>query len=510
MTHMSRGRRAAVLVALSVAVSVVLLGTTILNVALPALHEELDATNSQQQWILNAYTLTFAGFLLVAGAIGDRFGLRRTLLVGLAGFAVVTMVGAFAPGSGLLIVMRGISGVFAAAIMPISLAIIVRTFPRDRVAGAIAAWAAVSGLSIALGPLVGGALIDAGLWWGSVLVMVAVLAAVGLVLAAIVLPDLEPSSNHARLRLLPVGYSIVGIGLLVWGVIHGGQQNEWGSLQTVLPLVVGAAVLALLVATEARRDDALADVRLLANPRFTVAVSMLTLGTFCVYGFLYFSMFYIQVQRGYSPLQAGLILLPLSAGLIMGGPISRRIDAQIGAPSTMTAGMSVTAISMGLFAMMGQHTPIAVFMTLAFTLAFGFAMVLAPGTTLAMSEVPAGRDGSGSALVNTLRQLGSVMGVAVLGSVLWGGYRSHIEPDLAGSPDHSAAAASLGETLAFAGPDAGLVSAAHASFTSAMQLTTIVGAVIAAIAAAGAPAVEVAMRRRRAKVFEEKDEAPVR
>lgn len=204
MKDLTRGRQALVLTTLGVAVSVVLLGTTILNVALPALNEQLHTTNTQQQWILNAYTLAFAGFLLVSGAIGDRYGLRRTLLAGLAGFAIATAISAFATSPTLLIAMRGLSGVFAAAIMPVSLAIIVRTFPRDRVAGAISVWAAISGVSIALGPLIGGALIDAGFWWGSVLMLVAVLTAVGLILAATTIPDPEPSGGGARLRLSPV------------------------------------------------------------------------------------------------------------------------------------------------------------------------------------------------------------------------------------------------------------------------------------------------------------------
>ncbi|MFC3245030.1 MFS transporter [Gordonia humi] len=303
----------------------------------------------------------------------------------------------------------------------------------------------------------------------------------------------------------PVIYSILGIGLLVWGgVIDGGQQGNWGAPRVVLPIVAGVAVLALLGVTEARHRAPLADVRLLAKPRFAVAVTVLTLGGFSVYGFLYFSTFYIQVQRGYSPFQAGLILLPLAAGLVIGAPASPRIAARCGASATMAVGMAVTAIAMGLLAMIEQHTPIAAFMALAFVLALGFAMVLAPGTAVAISEVPAGREGAGSALVNTLRQLGSTLGVAILGSVLWGSYRSHLEQRLAELPNHpSTAASSLSDTLAAAGSDADIASTAYASFTSAMQFTTIIGATIAALAAVSVPTVELVLRRRRARAAEE-------
>ena len=476
-------RPAWALLAVSLAVSVVLLGTTILNVALPELRVALPASNTQQQWILNSYTLTFAGFLLLAGAIGDRFGLRRTLVVGLSGFTATTLASAFATNATMLIVLRGITGIFAAAIMPISLAVVVRTFPKDKVPGAIAVWAAVSGLAIALGPLIGGALLTSGYWWGSVLLVVALLGLAALVLTVLVV-HAPVATEGSHIRLVPVVGSVSGIGLLVWGVLHGGQSNQWTSAGTLIPMVVGIGLLALLVFSEGRHKDPLADVRLFLEPRFSVAVAALSLGTFTVYGFLYFSTFYLQVARGYSPLRTGLLLLPLSLGLIVGGLASRRIASRLDAPTTMTIGMALTAASLATFAALAVSAPIGWFTLIVFVLAFGFALVLSPGTTLAMTSVPSGRDGAGSALINTLRQLASALGVSILGSILWANYRSNVTPHLLSmtSEERDSSVSSLAATLASADGNTAVVDAAQSAFESALHITTWAAVAVAAIA----------------------------
>lgn len=477
-------RPAWTLLSVGLAVSVVLLGTTILNVALPELRVALSASNTQQQWILNSYTLTFAGFLLLAGAIGDRFGLRRTLVVGLFGFTATTLASAFVTSVPLLIALRGIAGVFAAAIMPISLAVVVSTFPKEKVPGAIAVWAAVSGLAIALGPLIGGALLTSGYWWGSVLLVVALLGLSALVLTMLVVRA-PVAAGGSRIRLIPVVGSVSGIGLLVWGVLQGGQNDQWTSAYTLVPMVIGVGLLALLVFSEGRHRDPLADVRLFLYPRFSVAVAALSLGTFTVYGFLYFSTFFLQVARGYSPLSTGLLLLPLSLGLIVGGLASRRIASRIGAPTTMTIGMALTAGSLAGFATLAVSASIGWFTLVVFILAFGFALVLSPGTTLAMTTVPPGRDGAGSALINTLRQLASALGVSILGSILWSNYRSNVAPSLAEMPpaERESAASSLAATIASADGNSGIIDAAQSGFESALHVTTWAAAAVALVAA---------------------------
>ncbi|WP_280417923.1 MFS transporter [Nocardia carnea] len=496
---MGTRREISMLVVLSLSVSAVLLGTTILNVALPELRIELETNNTQQQWILNAYTLTFAGFLLVAGAIGDRYGLRRTLLSGLAGFSITTTVAAFAQGPGLLIVMRGLSGVFAAAIMPISLAVIVRTFSKERVPGAVAAWAASSGLAIALGPLLGGAFLSAGMWWGSVLLVVsagAFLAFLGVILTV---PETgkSPTSGQA-LRLAPVATSIAGIALLVWGVLRGGQDSEWLAAHTLLPIITGVIVLGGLVAAETRHKNPLVETELFKRPQFTCAVVALTLGTFAVYGYLYFTTFYLQVQRGFSPIQTGLLLIPLSAGVVIGGPISRKIAEILGALETMAAGMLLVALSLALLLTQDMRSNIAYWEILTFTTAFGFALVLAPGTTAAMAGVPAAHAGAGSALLNTFRQLGSALGVAVLGSILWSRYQSGVRPQLSelSWQEKDLAGSSLAAALEAGAGRPSVLDGANQSFTSAMHFASATAAGVAALAAIVTLTFSIAIRRR--------------
>lgn len=487
LSTMSSRRQAGVLLSVSGAVSVVLLGTTILNVALPALRTELHTTNIEQQWILNAYTLAFAGFLLVAGAMGDRFGLRRTLLVGLGGFAVTTGVAAFASSPIILIVMRALAGVFAAAIMPISLAVIVRSFRSDKVPTAIATWAAASGVAIALGPLVGGALLSAGYWWGSVLLVVAIASVLALVGAWFTVPESkpQPGSDSSSLRIGPVAASIAGITLLVWGILHGGQDSDWLAPATLLPSIAGVFVLAVLVFAETRHRAPLVDARLFRHSQFSGAVLALTLGTFAVYGFLYFSTFYLQVQRGYSPLQTGALLIPVSLGIVVGGPISRMVVSRLGSRGTMASGLTLVALALALVAVLNADTPIVCFELLTFAVAFGFALVLAPGTTVAMSAIPAAKAGTGSALINTLRQLGSAMGVAVLGSILWSKYQTSVQPRLDGldSATRETASNTLAATMEAGRSNPSVLEAASDSFNSAMQVTSLVAGGLAAVGA---------------------------
>lgn len=468
------------LFALTLAVSAVLLGSTILNVALPTMQARLGASNAEQQWFLNAYTLTFAGFLLVAGNAGDRFGLKRLLLWGSGAFAATTAVAGFLDSPAAIIVLRALMGVAAAAIMPTTLAVILRIFPAGKRARAIASWAAASGLSISLGPLLGGALLSAGMWWGSVLELVALLALLGLAATWAWIPAV-PASGHGELRMTPVAASLAGIGLLVFGVVHA-TDDGWAYLGTWLPAVAGIAVLTGLVLTETRHREPLLDVGLFRHASFTVAAVALTLGSLAVFGYLYFTTFYLQTLRGYSPLQTGLALIPLSAGLVIGAPLSQRATERFGARATIAAGTALMTVAFAGATALGARTGIGWFVADAFALQLGFALVLAPGTTLASSSVPAERAGAGSALLNTLRQLGSALGVAILGSVLWSRYSGIVHERLAGSPAglRARAAESLSSALATGDPAA--ARAATPAFLGALHTTSLVAAGVCALA----------------------------
>jgi EmrB/QacA subfamily drug resistance transporter len=473
-----------VLTALVLSVSVVLLGTTILNVALPEMTAALHLSNTAQQWVLNSYTLTFAGFLLIAGSLGDRFGPRRTLLFGLVGFAVTAALASLPTTVWFIIAMRALMGVFAATIMPTTLAIILRTFPAERRGRAISIWAAASGIAVSAGPVIGGALLSAGLWWGSVLVLVAAMSVLALLVSWRGIHHL--SGHHtARLRVIPVLASVTGIALLVWGVLDGGQHGDWLAAGALVPLAAGVAVLAALAVIEARAEQPIADVRLFRRAQFAVPVVALSIGSFVYFGYLYVTTFYLQVDRAYTPFQTGLIFVPLSLGLVIGSLLAARLVTAVGPRMTMTCGLTLTAIGLGGLAFLDGHSSLVYFIADMFAIALGFALVLTPGTTLAMSGVPAQRAGGGSALLNTLRQIASALGVAILGSLLWSSYRGNVLPHLTALPaaDRMAAAQSLAATLHAADGNPAITAAASTAFDSALHVTTITAAALTLVAA---------------------------
>ncbi|MFJ5213709.1 MFS transporter [Streptomyces sp. NPDC088354] len=470
------------LLALSLSVAVVLLGSTILNVALPQMQKALGAGATGQQWILNAYTLTFAGFLLVAGNAGDRFGLKRLLVWGTAGFALTTAIAGCLDSVAWVIVMRALTGVAAATIMPTSLAAILRIFPAENRARAITIWAAASGLSLSLGPLLGGVMLSAGLWWGSVLELVAAFAVLALLATIFWVPEVA-GSGSGDLRVQPVAGSLAGISLLVYGVIHV-NEGGWVTAGTLVPLMAGIVVLLGLVVTEIRHHEPLVDIALFRHPSFTIAATALTLGSFVVFGYLYVDTFYLQEERGFSPLQTGLLLLPLSAGLVLGAPLSRRLSQRMGARFALAMGLGLMAVAFVGMVGLGAHTNVTWFMLEAFVLQFGFALVLSPGMTLASSSVPPQRAGAGSALLNTLRQLGSALGVAVLGSILWSHFAGGMDVRLANVPAGVREAASSSLTSALATGNRAALQAAGPSFLGAMHTVSLVAAGVSAVAVA--------------------------
>lgn len=470
---LSNGRRRAALTSLVLAVSVVLLGSTILNVALPEMSAALGLNTVGQQWVLNSYTLTFAGFLLIAGTLGDRIGLTKTLLIGLAGFTSTSVLACLPTTTEFVIAMRALMGIFAAAIMPTTLAIILRMFPPQKRAGAIVVWAAASGISISAGPIAGGLMLSAGLWWGSVLALVAALALLAFMGSLVSVPQLA-ASGTGELRFLPVLLSIAGVGLLVLGLTDA-QIDGWLNFTSLGVAVAGVALLTFLGAIEARRRDALVDVRLFASSSFTVSVLALSVAALVTFGAMYLLTFYLQVAREYTPLQAGLLFLPMSVGLVAGAPISRRLVVRFGTGPTITIGLSLIASSMMAVSTYTMATSIAVVLAGFLVLVLGFSLVLSPGTTAAMESVPQARVGAGSALLNTARQVASALGVAILGSILWSVYGSHIAPTLNGLPRQARQTArqSLGGALTVVDAEEG-ITAAREAFIAALHVTALV------------------------------------
>ena len=484
-------RRWTILAVMVVSLLVVVLDNTILNVALKTIADPqagLGASQSDLEWSINSYTLVFAGLLFTAGLLGDRLGRRRMLVAGLVVFGIASLASAYAQSPGQLIAARALMGLGAAGIMPATLAIISNVFePRER-ARAIGVWAGAVGLAVAIGPVAGGVLLE-HFWWGSVFLVNVPIVIGGIIAIALLVPE---SRNPApgKIDLVGVLLSIAGLGVFVYGIITGGDSGEWGSAKVIVPVVAGVLILAAFVLYERRVEQPALDVRLFRDPRFSAATGSVGLTFFAAMGSLFFGTFYLQLVRGYSPLETGLLFLPFAAAQLIFAPRSAGFAAKYGPRAVVASGMVLVAASLGAFLLIGETTPIWVLGALYFVQGAGMGSVMAPVTEVVMSSLPREKAGVGSAISNTVRQVGGALGVAVLGSVLSQVYRNGMEGPLAPLPEaaREAASESLAATYAVAdssGPaGAALLGPANAAFVDAMHWAAGGSAIVALLGVA--------------------------
>ena len=410
-------RRWWILAVLCLSVLVVSVDNTIVNVALPTISRELDATTSQLQWVVDAYTLVFAGLLLLGGHLGDRFGRRRMLQIGITAFALTSLVASFASSAGELIAGRAAMGASAALIYPATLALLTSTFTdrRER-AGAIGIWSGVTGLGVALGPVSGGLLLE-HFAWGSVLWVNVPVAALALLAGWRVLP--ESRDAHPG-RFDPIGAfgSIAGIGLLVWTTIEA-PANGWASARTIGGFVAAAVALAGFVTWELRRPDPLLDMRLFRNPRFSAASGAIALAFFGLFGFIFLITQYFQVVRDYSTLRAGVATLPFAVVTAAVSPLAIVLMHKVGTKVIVTGGLLTMTTGFLVASTTGLETAywgrIVISMVL---MAAGLALSVSPATEAIMGSLPVSQAGAGSAVNDTVREVGGTLGVAVVGSTL--------------------------------------------------------------------------------------------
>ena len=479
-------RRWWILSTLVLSLLVVVLDNTILNVALKTIQQDLGATQSDMAWAVNAYTLVFAGLLFTYGVLGDRYGRRLALVVGLVLFALASLLAAFSSSPEALIASRALMGVGGAAVMPSTLSIISSVFEADERGKAIGIWAGFVGLAVAVGPITGGLLLER-FWWGSVFLINVPVVLVALAAIAWTVPESKDPSPQ-RLDPLGVVLSIVGLVLLVYGIIQGGATAQWGSVGVLGPLLAGVAVLAGFVVLQRRTAAPMLDVTLFRNPAFSAACGAVTLVMFALFGTVFFLSFYLQYARGLSPLQAGLTFLPVAASMAFFAPRSAKLVHRHGAKTVCAAGLSLLTVAFAGYHFVGAQTPIAIVAALLFLQGAGMANVVAPATESIMSTLPRERAGAGSAVNTTVRQVGGALGVAVLGSILSASYRAGITPALSGLPERAReqAAESIGgtrlvaEQLPRAAGEA-LASAGTQAFVDAMHTTALGSALFAAI-----------------------------
>jgi EmrB/QacA subfamily drug resistance transporter len=485
-------RRWIILSVLIISLVAIVLDNTVLNIALKTISEPkskggLGASQSQLEWAINSYTLVFAGLLFTFGVIGDRIGRKRMLMIGMTMFGLASLLSSYAQTPTQLIWARAAMGLGGAAVMPQTLSIITTVFdPKER-PRAIGIWAGAVGMAIALGPILGGLLLN-HFWWGSVFLINVPLTAVGVVAIAFLVPE-SKSRQPGRIDFLGVLMSIAGLVLVVFGIIQGGDTGSWLRADVLGPVFGGLAVLVAFGWYESRIAHPSLDVRLFRDPRLSSAAGAIALVFFALAGAFFFTSFYLQNVRDYSPLQAGLLTIPLAVGQLLCAPRSAVMVRRFGAKAVCATGLLLVAAAMIGYHLLGTSTPIWVLEVTFFIQGAGMGTVMPPATELVMSVVPRDRGGAGSAITNISRQVAVALGVAVLGSVLAQAYRGQLAPHLGVLPAaaRGQATASIAATQAAAqhlGPAGrGLLAAADQSFVHAMHLTSVISFSIAVLGA---------------------------
>jgi EmrB/QacA subfamily drug resistance transporter len=456
--------------------------TTILNVALPTLAAALGADTAGLQWIVTAYVLVFAGLLLPAGAFADRLGRKRFLIVGLALFGLCSVVASYATSTETVIASRALMGLAAAILTPTVLAVIPALFGPAERPRAIAIVMMSAGVGIPLGPILGGWLLR-HFWWGSVFLVNVPVAAAALVAALLLIPETkDPAPRPADV----VGglLSVVGLVAFVYGVIEVPTRG-WSSPVVLAALGAGVAVLAAFVAWERRTPYPMIDLKLFARPRFLWGSVAATLATFALAGLLFVLPQFLQDVKGFDPLNTGLRLVPMMAGLMVGAGVSEKLITKLGNRIPVALGLAIIAggLALGATTEISQgygHTA-----TWLAIVGVGVGTALAPAMEAVLSELPPARAGAGTAITMTLRQVGAALGVALLGSVLSAAYTDRL--DLAGLPAPAATAAkeSIAGAVAVASRlgDAQLLDASRFAFVHAMDVVLLVCAALAAVGA---------------------------
>jgi EmrB/QacA subfamily drug resistance transporter len=481
-------RRWVTLAVLCVSLLIIVVDNTIVNVTLPSLVRQLGANVSQLQWVVDSYTVIFAGLLMLAGTLGDRWGRRRALTIGLVVFAAASGAAAFAGGVGQLVTARAVMGGAAAFIMPATLSILTNTFTdaRER-AMAIGIWSGVVGLGVVLGPLAGGFLLD-HFWWGSVFIVNVPIAVLAIIAARALIPESRDPSGE-RVDWTGGILSVLGLVALVTAVIEA-PNHGWTSLPVATLAAVAGAALAAFVVWERRVEHPMLDISLFRNRRFSAASATITLMFFALFGFVFLSTQYLQFVLGYTPFDAGLRTLPFAAAMIVVAPLSAKVAQRVGTKRVVVAGM-VTFVAGLLLASTvtttGGYPRLGVAMVLLGT-ALGLAS--APATESIMGALPPQRAGVGSAVNDTAREVGGALGIAIVGSITSSIYRRRLDGELPATlPGPAAAAAhdSLGAALQVSGRVGALgshvASSAREAFVDAMSHASIIAAGVAAVAA---------------------------
>ncbi len=481
----SPGHRRVVLLTLCLAAFTINLDTTIVNVTLPTLVRDLNASTRQLQWIVDSYNLVFAALVLAAGSISDRLGRKGAMLTGLGIFAAGSLLGSRASSPGQLIAVRGLIGLGAAVIFPATLSILTNVFTeRSERAKAIGMWGAMTGVGVAAGPICGGWLLE-HFWWGSVFAALVPVAAVVAVMTALWVPS-SRDPETPPLDLVGLTMSTAAIGTLVFTIIEAPEVG-WLTGRTLASFAIVAALLTVFVRWERHVAQPMLDVDLFRNLRFTAASGSVTISFFALFGFIFMVTQYFQFLKGYSPFSTGLRLLPVAISVGAASIIGTKLAVRLGNKAVVSAGLASMGIAFLWISTASFATPYLEIAGQMIVLGVGMGLTSAPATEAIMGVVPKEKAGIGSAINDTTRELGGTLGVAVIGSVFASIYAARLALP-SGLPAQAAQAARESVGGAFIAAqrvaDAGLGSAA-AQLRDAASRAFFDGFAVGCLVAAG-------------------------
>ncbi len=477
-----------ILVVMCLSLLVVMIGNTALNVALPVLSRDLSASNSDLQWMVDSYSLVFAGLLFTAGALGDRFGRKGILQGGLVLFGLSSLyAGTLAETSGALIAARAVMGLAGAMIMPATLSILTNVFPTKERAKAVGIWAGVTGAGVALGPLLTGFVLEHYSWHSVFLINIPVI----LIAVAAVLVLVPKTSDPSHSSLDPVGalLSIVGLVSIVYAIIEA-PVHGWLSSSTLGIGALGVVAMAGFIFWELRAKSPMLDVRLFKRPAFGISSLSLTLVFFALMGMFFSISVLFQLIYGYSPLNSAVRTLPIAFTMMVGSPLASKLVEKFGKRKVVSAGMLIVSAGTLMLSTIGIDSSYLSLVLGMIVLAFGMSIAMSPTTDLLMSSVPRNRAGMGSAMNDTTRELGGALGIAVLGSLLASQYGTKIASAVSNLPAAAkeaaeqslAGAMAVGQQIGGAQGEA-LIRSAKEAWISGYQHSLLVGATVIAIAA---------------------------
>ena len=480
---------------LSVALGVIMVGLdgSVVAIANPAIAADLNASLSQLQWITNAYLLALGVLLILAGKLGDRFGRRRVFLIGVVGFGIASAGIGLVGTTGGVIALRALQGVFGALLMPNSLALLRATFPPERLNMAIGIWGGASAVSIAAGPIVGGLLVE-HVSWQSVFFLNVPLALLALALGAAVLAESRSHGHHAH-DLPGIALLAGGLFALVYGLIKA-QEWGWGGANTVAFIAGGLLLLAAFAIVEARTRLPLLPMRLFANRSLSIGTGTVLVGFLAMFGVLFFLPLYLQNVHGYTPVQAGVRVLPLSLAMMVGSPLGGYLTQRLGARPPLVGGLTLIGVALLLMTGIEVDSGFSALWPSLVMLGVGLGFVVTSSAEAIVGNAPVDDAGVASGLQSTAVQVGGVMGTAILGSVISSAVGAALFDKLTGAGVPAGIATRLEAAKELVGQGAvpplpaidpalqtAVASGSHEAFMVGFHTAMVVGAVLALLAA---------------------------